>query len=473
MTGLGYINLFNAGDGTITDTGKLYARGDFLNGPIVSGGFIAIASSGAMNITGVIDVTGNPGGTIVITSNGTIGLQNGSQLLAKGSKNVDTDIADGGDIDVTSLMGVVGVGNSAGGTIVASGSGQGAGGAVNLQAAGAVNVLGPIDVTSTGSDGGDVFVVAGDDISVTKTITADSGGGGGSGGTITLDAGEDELGGASVGGGVTVDSTTLNANGASLGGVGGIGGDILVTTSGPIVVTSTATLRVNAGPDYDGDGGTVTFDSSDDNTTTLGPLDGDITVNGNIVAYSGQTGGVGGRIAFVCGRSLTIAGSIATTGHDGGGQLDADAGTNVLLNGQIQANASNAVGAGGSINVTAGHAADATLTVAQSIVDSAGSNATGSPSIVLAACSLVVNSAVTVDAESGAGATGPAQTIQLISKHPMQLGLSSHYLAAATDAIATIHPAGANPIVGASVVFSPSRSDEVVASGVYPECPVP
>ena len=60
MTGLGFIRVVNAGNITITATGKLKARGDFVkpNGFIIGGGFISLTSSRYDHLNGNIDVAG-------------------------------------------------------------------------------------------------------------------------------------------------------------------------------------------------------------------------------------------------------------------------------------------------------------------------------------------------------------------------------------------------------------------------------
>ncbi len=54
----------------------------------------------------------------------------------------------------------------------------------------------------------------------------------------------------------------------------------------------------------------------------------------------------------------------------------------------------------------------------------------------------------------------------------MQLNASSQYLANAGGFTRTIHPPGANPILGSGVIFNPSRSDLPLTNGPYQGCPV-
>ena len=76
MIGSGSINVTNAGNITITDTGKLKARGDFVmpNGFILGGGTITLTSSGTITHNGVIDVSGDSAGLIRFTATGDVAV---------------------------------------------------------------------------------------------------------------------------------------------------------------------------------------------------------------------------------------------------------------------------------------------------------------------------------------------------------------------------------------------------------------
>ena len=56
--------MINAGNITVTSTGKLKARGDFVkpNDFIIGGGVISLTSTGTIDIDGTIDVAGDSAG---------------------------------------------------------------------------------------------------------------------------------------------------------------------------------------------------------------------------------------------------------------------------------------------------------------------------------------------------------------------------------------------------------------------------
>jgi hypothetical protein len=474
MTGLGYINIFNAGDVTITDTGKLYARGDFVkqNGLIVTGGTVSLASSGAITSAGVIDVTGDPGGTIDVAATGDVSLQNGAALLANGKTTLVSSQTDGGEIDLTSISGSITVGLTAGNTIVATGAAAGDGGSIALQAALGIATSGVFDASGADGDGGLITLVAGDDVSISNNIYSDSQSGGNFGGQISITAGSDDIGGAVTGGAATIDDSRLSANGSSAGTIGGSGGDIIVSAFGALVITDTATIRANAGPDYDGSGGTVTLDTTDNDPSTISDFDGDLTVNGTITASGGQTGGDGGTVTLLAGRSLMVTAAITATGDDAGGQVTGDSGAGTTLSAPIDASASSSSGNGGAVSLTAGEAQDATLTIAQNIIAAAGPNGTQQATITLAACSLAINAGISLHAEVGAAPASLDPAIQLSALRAMHLASTSQYLAAPVGRIQTVHPSSVVPVIGTNVVFSPARTDVVSGIG-YPGCALP
>ena len=472
MTGNAFLKFRNAGAITVTPTGKLKARGDFVEpaGYIIQGGWISLASSGPIAIGGSIDVSGDPAGLIEITADGNVTLQSGSLLQGNGTTSFVFDaqrFADGGSIEVTSTAGGV----TASGDITATGTQWGAGGDVSLQAARDVNVTRQIDASGGGSDGGEIDLFAGDNVAVTAAMTVESRGGGGFGGVMVIAAGADDLGGIVSGGGVTVDGVALQLGGSSFGGFGGDGGVLDVSTLGPIRFQGAGVaIRANAGTQYDGYGGTIFFDSTDNAPNTVGPLDGDITVNGLITADSSGSGGYGGGIVFNAGRQLTINASIDVSGKEGGGEVFATSGAATAVNGALNATATSATGKPGNIELHAGAAQDASLTVAANVLANGGVSSTTGESIRLSACTLVVAPGVKIDGHAGTGTTA-GSVLSLISRHPMQLGSNSQYLATPSGEIETIHPAGQNPVIGSGVVFNPPRADFVIADGPYEACP--
>jgi hypothetical protein len=474
MTGLGYVKVLNASSITVTSTGKIKARGDFVepNGYIVSGGVASLGSTGTISVAGAIDVSGDPAGTIVLVGGGTVTLQNGSSLQGNGITSFVTDgmrFSDGGDIDLESSTGNVSIND----TIVATGTRHGAGGVLTVQAAGTISIAGSIDVSGGESDGGDVLVAAGDDITVTKNIDTSSDGGGGFGGEIDLTAGVDSLGGVATGGGVTVTSSDLKLNGSYLSGSAGDGGVLFVTASGLIKFTGAGVgIHASAGTSGDAFGGTVIMDSTDADDSRIGTLDGDISVDGTIVVQSGGTGGFGGDVAFFAGKALTVNATTNVTGEEGGGTFQGSSGGAMAINGAISAQSTDGAGAGGSVELRAGYAQDAALTVTKDIVAAAGANSNVAQDILLSACSLTVGSSVKLDGRAATvGGVPGGATIQLISRHPMQLNTLSQYLATTVGSVQTIHPVGQNPVIGNNVTFNPARTDIATANGDYQPCP--
>jgi len=473
MTGLGRITVTNAQNITLTDAGKLRARGDLVepDGVIVSGGAISLTASGDVAIAGAIDVTGDPAGAITITATGGITLQNGAHLQGNGKTSFVDDghrLVDGGDIDLESTGGSITIGATTGGALNVTGSSGGEGGTIYCQAARNVMFGGLIDVSGGASDGGIVIASAGDDITIGKDVSVASRGGGGFGGDIILTAGDDSLGGILPGGSLTIDDSTLDLSGSSLDGFGGDGGNLFAYASGLLqVIGPNAVIRADAGPQYDGQGGTITLDTTDDNGSVIGPLDGDLTVEGTLNAYGGDGAGQGGDVSLFAGRNLTLSADVGLRGDGGGGSVDCEAGGDVVIGGAIDASASTMYGDGGTALLTAGAARDATLTIVDNITMSAGSAAAHAPTLTVSSCALVVNSGVAINA---AGPDASAPIVTLIARHPMQLNANSRYIATPAGVVETRHPVSAPPVIGSNVVFNPLRRDIVAANGAYQGC---
>ena len=141
MTGAGFITVNNAGNITITSTGKLKARGDFVlatatptphatptatpglgsnvptptptqtfvaTGPpgTIQGGNITLNSSGTITHAGLLDVSGDSAGIITLNAVGDVQFQSGSETIAVGiASSFDAGEADGGTVEVTTSAG--------------------------------------------------------------------------------------------------------------------------------------------------------------------------------------------------------------------------------------------------------------------------------------------------------------------------------------------------------------------------------
>jgi len=472
----GYVNVFNAGDITITDTGKIKARGDFVEpaGFIITGGLISLSSAGSIVHEGVLDVTGDGAGTIVLDAAGDVTLVNGSAVSGNGiSTFLDEGerFADGGAFEVQSLGGSILVD----GELSMRGANQAAGGTITLEAARDVILNKAIDLTGGGGDGGELDVTAGDHVAFNKVIDASSRVGAGYGGTITVIAGDDPTGDAVPGGNVDVNTATLKLQGSSTDQSGGDGGEIDIVALGAIrFFGSGVAMRVDAATNWDGSGGVISLETGAAHSNRLEPLDGNIEVAGVISARGGNLESSGGELTMSAGADLLITATIDLSAKDSGGDLSADAGRHVVLNGILTAAATDTAGDGGLVEIAAGLAAEGTLTLQRDILAASGLSSNGGQSIELEACTVVVSSNVKVDGRAGTTASGAegGSDIDIFSRHPMQLGAGSQYLAGPAGSVSLTYPVGAPPVVGAGVVFSPSVQQFPTTFDVFPNCPV-
>ncbi len=481
MTGAGFIKVSNAGNITLTSTGRLNARGDFVqpNGFIIQGGLISLTSAGVITMGGQIDVTGDSAGTVRLVAAGDVNIQGNSSITGRGISSfpdLGMLFTDGGELDVVATAGNVTIS----GDLVLSGANQGTGGIVDLTAGRTITVNRSVDVSGGGGDGGEFDAIAGDDIVINNgTIDCDSSLGGGFGGLIDLTSGADELGGIATGGDVLITSASLVLRGSNADQFAGDGGEVDVLALGDIKLAGAGmVIRADAGTNFDGSGGTVSLDSGDPDFFVLGPNDGDILVTGIVSLNGGSTGGDGGTFEASAGRDLTITATINAGGVDSGGEIDGDAGRAIVLGSALSADATGTTGDGGVMDFEAGVATDAggvgTLSIQKNLDASGGSGNASRQSISLAGCGLSVSSSVKIDGTAGTSLNGVdgGAAIDLIARRPMQLGNNSQYLAAPGGVVTTIHPAGAIPVIGSGVTFNPPRVDSVIASGPYPNCPV-
>lgn len=474
MTGLGFIKVVNAGNITVTSTGKLKARGDFVqpNGYIIGGGLISLESSGTISHDGIIDVAGDPAGTIRLESVGTITLQSGSSVTANGVTSFTLDgtrTTDGGEVELVSSADSVAMG----GTLEARGTQGGIGGSILLQAAKNVSVSKLIDASGGAGDGGDVALVTGDNVTMTNDIDVDSRGGGGFGGSITIYSGQDDLGGVGAGGNITLTSVALQLSGSSGDTFGGDGGELDLFAQGTLQVTGTSVIRANAGTNFDGSGGLVSFQTGDDDPTVVGPLDGVLSVAGSITAGSGGTGGRGGAISFISGSSLTVTASIDVNGKDAGGDVGGEAGSSITLDGAIDAKATNTAGEGGFVAFTAGLAQDGTLTVKKNVTATGGATNGEGQSITFTGCNVTIDTGTHINGTGGTtgGGVQGGSVIDLIALRTLRLKSASDYDAPPAGIIRLTHPSSQTPIIESGVTFNPSYTDNPIASGPYPACP--
>jgi hypothetical protein len=523
--GTGIVQILHVGDVMITGTGKIKVRGDFVEpqGFVIGGGTIAIDSTGVVTVqnNAVLDVLGDPAGTIHIATAGAnpsgtgIDLQNGSNLLGVGhtdSADAGMRFTDGGFIELITTAG--GIADAA--TVTLTGTNQGGGGEIDMTSAGPISVTQAIDATGGGGDGGTIDIEAADTITVSKTLDVSSTVGGGFGGSLLLVGGDDSLGpaGGPVGGGVTLDmanNAQLKANGSDSQASGGDGGDVELDAFGLIQLinasnTSTA-IQASGGPLFDGSGGSVTFDSTDSDPNTIGPLDGALVLNGAIASNGGggggASGGDGGSFDASAGTTMTINSSITLTGDTSGGDLSTDSGSTTVVSGIIDVHGTGSTADAGSVDIESGFArggAQGALTVAANVLAASGAGSASIGSLFFTGCTLTVNGGVKMDGTGGTSAgtaclggtrdgfpcavssecpsgvctnRSGGSAIELAAPGAMLLGAGSQYLATPGGSIFLTHPAGQVP-QKTGAIFKPAPTDHVqaIGSGTYPNCPV-
>jgi cysteine-rich repeat protein len=482
MSGLGFIRVVNAGNITLTYTGKLKARGDFVkpNGYIIGGGLISLTSLGSIDIDGNIDVAGDSAGTIVLVAAQDVILQPGAVLDGPGISSfadLGDRFTDGGELDVTAQAGSITIN----GDITLSGQNGGTGGIVDFTAGKNLTITRSVDVSGGGGDGGEFNAAVGDNISLTNgTINADSNVGGGFGGYIALDAGEDFIGGVVPGGTIDINAASLLMRGSATDTFGGDGGELDLLSMGRIRLFGAGmVIRVDAATNFDGSGGTLLIDSGDANPNRLTTLDGDVEIGGVITMQSGGIGGDGGSVDLSAGRDLVFSADLDNSGTDAGGDVVGIAGRAITLNGVITSRGTSADGEGGFVDFEAGLASDegglGTLSLLRNIVATSGANHGSGQNISLVGCGLTVAPNVKID---GTGGVNPVNNtlgghdIDLIARRPMQLGGSSQYVAPPGGSVTLTHPPGANPVIGSGVVFNPPRLENAIVDGPYPNCAV-
>jgi cysteine-rich repeat protein len=490
MTGLGSITVFNAGDITLTATGSLRARGDFAvpTGVVDEGGLISLVSTGTITLANgaVIDVSGDPAGSIVLSAAGAnasgvgITLQLGSVLQGIGGSafiDVQDRFADGASVELTATTGAI-----FDGALIDVHTGQSQGGELDITAARGVTIANVVDASGGTDDGGVVDINAGDSVVVSRTIDVSSHFGGGSGGSLSFSAGLDDLGvpNGVPGGGVTLDLTNgarFWADASDSDSSSGDGGDIEIDANGPVqFINGTGTaVHADGGTSFYGSGGSLFIDTGDFDPYRIGPLDGDMVLNGTIHATSGKLGGTGGDIELSAGRNLTLNGILTLGGSDGGGDVEGDAGGTILLNGPIDVHGKDE---GGSLDFESGLAqggAGGALTVAASVLATAGPANGGSETLSFAGCQLTVNANVRIDGTGGTSVTNVpgGADIELISLGPMTLTANSQYLAPPGGETVLTHPAAQLPH-RTGAVFNPAPTDNPreLATGFYPNCPI-
>jgi cysteine-rich repeat protein len=193
---------------------------------------------------------------------------------------------------------------------------------------------------------------------------------------------------------------TLDRKVRADGGADGEPGGLVISSAGDMTINKEIDARSG---NTDADGGTIELESGT----------GNIFVNGNLTASGGGASG-GGEICIITGEDLVVNSPIDASGGDfDGGIIEIDAGRDALINHDLNVNAGSGEGFGGEIALLAGRDAVFTGTSAHT---SNGSQSVelfggdGGSQDYFAGRDIVVNSSVNYQAK-GAAPDGYGETI--------------------------------------------------------------
>lgn len=464
----GRIALRNAGDVTITRRAKLKARGDFVEpaGDVIGGGTIIVQSAGAIQIDGLLDVTGDTGGDIAFLARGDIELGARGKVRGHGISSFRDEgarFADGGDLFLRSLAGSVRVL----GAIALPGANQAEGGEVDLEAGHDVVLARGMDLSGGGGGGGEFFAGAGDDVHILGSIDASSRSGGEFGGDIFILAGigDDPASGfvgVKAGGDLEIHGVTLDVRGsANTNTFTGDGGSVDVSAAGAVHVGADVVVHADSAPNLpDAGGGYVAVTSGED----LGDVPAADTDLEFAALVSARGTEVGGALSLFSAGDILLSGPADLSGGFGG-VLDVEAARNATISAPIRLDATRAEGFGGDVRLVAGRAAFGTLTIAADILASAGT-AGDCIDFEATSCALRVAPRVTLAASCNVF----FDILRLTGRDTIDLGAGARFFAGPNGRVATIHPTGVVPTVGAGTLFTSALVDREDANAEYPAC---
>jgi hypothetical protein len=456
----GRIIVQNADDITIGSNGRLRALGDFVE-PIpnfpLNGGVIELNASGTVTHNGIIDTSGDGGGRLLIEAGGNVVTSSNSDITSNGMGPLSGGerLGDGGTVEITSTAGNI----ILNGMITMVGQNQGMGGAVLLVTPNDLTVANSVDLGGGGGGGGEFIATVDGDILVSRPIKADSVVADGDGGSIQMSA----LGNLTIN-----DPATLGVSGHSFDQIGGFGGEITLLAGGTMTIQNGVVVRANAGQDFDGDGGLFEADA----------LGGDLTFGANFIGKSGEDDGTGAAISLFAARDLLWSGDVDVGGNGDGGDVEGDAGRQLVQSGVIRAEGQNMLAGAGNIALRAGLATDngdlGNLLVQKNIFAAAGIQNGGKVDVQLHGCGMTVNQNVKVDGTGGtAGMMQGGADIDIRVRRMLDIKSSTQFLAPPGGSIVIQHPTGVTPTIHASAVFNPPRSTIVNDQlAEYPECAV-
>jgi hypothetical protein len=324
--GAGVLTITGAATVSLAAGGKITAQG--VNG---QGGEVVITSAGDVSLaaSSSIDVSANAAGGLIqidVTTSGNVHLS--GLLDAHAGKN-----GSGGDVTVTTdqvgdiivdTVGPKGIDISAGGD-------QSDAGTIDLEAAGSLSLVAPVDLTA--GCAGDLTLVAGTgNVTIQGAIHTSGSGVDGCGGSVDVTAGGD----VAIHGPITLKGPGV--------------GDVTITADGSI--DSNVAGAIDASDTLPGDfAGSITFTTTGAGSVTL---DGDITATATGDQSNG--GGSAAEVDVITGSgSIELAGQIDVScsgAGASGGIVDVESGLDLILSGPIDAATGNA-GTGGGVSMSA------------------------------------------------------------------------------------------------------------------------
>jgi hypothetical protein len=296
---------------TVESGGTLRALGSGTE----SGGSIT-ANANVIAVVGRVEAAGAPGGSIALSSTGDLTVTGAIDASSRSREE------DGGSVSLRG--GTV----TLAGPVTANGGQEGFGGEIDVIAGG--DLLISRNVEASGGDGGAIDLTAGNAASGNLTISqsgrlqADVLNEDGFGDLITLEANGD---------GVATGHIIMNGLIRSSGLAGGGAGDIDISISGDMSGTDTSAHLIAAGGGAEGDGGGISVTSSQGQFDCVASIevDGkgaggslDIDVAGNIILTTpieARGGTRGGSISFRAGGDVTVDTILRTDGGMAGGAL--------------------------------------------------------------------------------------------------------------------------------------------------------
>lgn len=360
-TGATTVNAINALTGDITAGPATQSQSEAatvakIQGTTVSGttgsGNVVFSASPTLSGTGLFTNLTGTGTLIVPAIDSTAGA--GTALSIQGGSAASP--GNGGSVTIAGASGSSTTTGGTGGTLNlnggnGNGTGNNAGGAVNIQAG--TSVFGSAGGTVTISSGtGGVGAATTGQTGGTTNVNGGTGGVGsstsGNGGGATVKAGS---GGGGVGGGTGGTAQLVGGTGGTGSSTGGNGGAANITGGSPGSVAGAA-------------GGAVSITSANGTSTGSGGAGGSVTISSGQANGDNTANNAGGSVTLSVGVSKGSAGGsnlTMTAGTGGIGTSTAGAnGGNTVINAGVGGAGSSTGGTGGTITINAGAGGNST-----------------------------------------------------------------------------------------------------------------